>query len=702
MRRRQVKIIALICIFTLIFPLAAMADTGTITGSVLNVRSGPGTEYPVIGSLYQDTQVEVLDSQNGWYQIQYRTLKGWVSGNYIDVKKSTQLRVTGSSVNLRSGPGTDYPVLGSVKQGDLLVLVAAGDQWHQVKTTAGTTAYISAQYVEPVNGSVTPKPEPKPEPAPTPQPTPGKVAPPKILLNGEPMTFGDVEPVVDQQRTLVPLRAIFEAMGATVTWDQAKQQAVAVRGDTRVVMPLNSTSPTVNGKVQKIDVPAKVVNQRILAPLRFVGEAFGGKVVWHQASYTVDITLEDLAPPEPERDKITLSTARDSNAVRAIIQGTAPLNAVRKTGPGELSLSFKDMNIEGSSAVSVDVGAGKTMKVVGSNQGDDAVIKVTLPEKIRYEVWEEDNGKRLIINVPNLVVSVSQANFSSSSEKIVVQTLLPANYGHQSTDRQFDFRLQGVNPGHAQNEYTFRGGELVERVLVKGVGPDTIVTVLTTEPSRFVTSTSGNKTEINVLAISSNPNPPPVPPIDGKLVVLDPGHGGSESGASYAGIYEKDITLDIALRTGKILQSRGIPVIYTRDSDVYVSLGERGRIANAANATCFVSIHCNAFTQPSAHGIETWFWAPSHTPRLYEQRQQRQALASALQNQLVADLQRANRGVKEGNLQVLRDTNMPSALVEVMFLSNPEERSMLVSDYYKQVAAQAIADGIINYLQNNP
>ena len=68
----------------------------------------------------------------------------------------------------------------------------------------------------------------------------------------------------------------------------------------------------------------------------------------------------------------------------------------------------------------------------------------------------------------------------------------------------------------------------------------------------------------------------------------------------------------------------------------------------------------------------------------------------------MADLQRANRGVKEGNLQVLRDTNMPSALVEVMFLSNPEERSMLVSDYYKQVAAQAIADGIINYLQNNP
>lgn len=699
MRRRQFKILALICIFTLILPLAAMADTGTVTGSVLNVRSGPGIQYTVVGSLYQDTQVEILDSQGGWYQIEYRTLKGWVSGDYIDVKKSTQLRVTGSSVNLRPGPGAD-PVIGSVKQGDLLVLVAAGDQWHQVKTSTGITAYISAQYVEPVNGTVTPKPEPKPEPVPTPQPTPGKVAPPTILLNGESMTFGDVEPVVDQQRTLVPLRAVFEAMGATVTWDQAKQQAVAVRGDTRVVMPLNSTSPTVNGKVQKIDVPAKVVNQRILAPLRFVGEAFGGQVVWHQASYTVDITLQDLAPPEPERDKITLSTARDSKAVRAVIQGTVPLNAVRKTGPGELSLSFKDMDIEGSTAVSVDVGAGKTMKVVGSNQGDDAEIKVTLPQNIRYEVWEEDYGKRLIINVPNLVVAVNQTNFSSNSEKIVVQTLLPSNYGYQSTDRQFDFRLQGVNPGHAKDEYTFRGGELVDRVLVKGVGPDTIVTVLTNEPARFVTTTSNNKTEINVLAVSSNPNP--VPPVDGKLVVLDPGHGGNESGASYAGIHEKDITLDIALRTGRILQSRGIPVIYTRDRDVDVSLGERGRIANAANATCFVSIHCNAFTQPSAHGIETWFWAPSQTPRLYEQRQQRQALAGAIQSQLVADLQRANRGVKEGNIQVLRDTNMPSALAEVMFLSNPEERSMLVQNYYKETAAQAIANGITNYLQNNP
>lgn len=113
-------------------------------------------------------------------------------------------------------------------------------------------------------------------------------ASPQVYLDDQVLQF-DVEPMIENGRTLVPLRGIFEAMGAEVVWDQESQTARAVKGEISVVLKVGSTSPTVNGQVQTLDVPAKIVNQRILAPLRFVGEAFGGKVSWEEASYRIDI-----------------------------------------------------------------------------------------------------------------------------------------------------------------------------------------------------------------------------------------------------------------------------------------------------------------------------------------------------------------------------------------------------------------------------
>ena len=114
---------------------------------------------------------------------------------------------------------------------------------------------------------------------------------PAVYLDDRALYF-DVEPVIEDGRTLVPLRGIFEAMGTEVTWEQETQTARAVKGNTTVVLKVGSTSPTVNGQVQVLDVPAKIVDQRILAPLRFVGEAFGGTVRWDQAAYRIDIETE--------------------------------------------------------------------------------------------------------------------------------------------------------------------------------------------------------------------------------------------------------------------------------------------------------------------------------------------------------------------------------------------------------------------------
>ncbi len=125
------------------------------------------------------------------------------------------------------------------------------------------------------------------------------LAAPSVTLNGQQLSF-DVPPTIDNGRTLVPLRAIFEAMGATVTWDQDTRTATAIKGDTTVVLQIGSTSPTINGQVKHLDVPAKIVNGRTLAPLRFVGEAFGGIVGWNQASQIASITAVPASGTPPD------------------------------------------------------------------------------------------------------------------------------------------------------------------------------------------------------------------------------------------------------------------------------------------------------------------------------------------------------------------------------------------------------------------
>jgi hypothetical protein len=113
-----------------------------------------------------------------------------------------------------------------------------------------------------------------------------------VYFNGEKLVF-DVPAQIIGDRTMVPLRAIFEAMGATVTWDPVTRTATGVRGDTTVVLPIGSLYPTINGIVVPLDVPAQIVDDRTLAPLRFVGEAFGGSVEWDEVTRSAHIAASD-------------------------------------------------------------------------------------------------------------------------------------------------------------------------------------------------------------------------------------------------------------------------------------------------------------------------------------------------------------------------------------------------------------------------
>lgn len=176
------------------------------------------------------------------------------------------------------------------------------------------------------------------------------------------------------------------------------------------------------------------------------------------------------------------------------------------------------------------------------------------------------------------------------------------------------------------------------------------------------------------------------------VVVLDAGHGGEDIGANVDNTYEKDITLKITDYTEKELLYRGFNIVKTRDEDKLIPLGDIGKIANASSADIFLSVHINFNNDSVYKGVSTYYYAPQG----YE-KEERIKLAQTIQKEIVKSDAWEDRGILTENFQVLRDTKMPSVLLECGFLSNYDDRQKLLNDEALKNFAVNISNGVENY-----
>lgn len=193
------------------------------------------------------------------------------------------------------------------------------------------------------------------------------------------------------------------------------------------------------------------------------------------------------------------------------------------------------------------------------------------------------------------------------------------------------------------------------------------------------------------------------PGIDGKRIVLDPGHGGSDTGAiGPTGVTEKSIALRIAKRLKVLLEAEGAEVILTRTEDTEVSpkkaqatdveeLQARCDIANQNSADIFLSIHLDAFSGPEAHGTTGYYYEMGSADS--------RRLADCIKRGVLRRLGTFDRGTKPCAFYVCRHTDMPATLLETAFVSNPREEQMMNSEEGVENAAQGIAAGIAEYFQ---
>lgn len=186
--------------------------------------------------------------------------------------------------------------------------------------------------------------------------------------------------------------------------------------------------------------------------------------------------------------------------------------------------------------------------------------------------------------------------------------------------------------------------------------------------------------------------------VKNKIITIDPGHGGSDSGAiGPNGYTEKEGAFAISQKVASILNQSGAKVVMTRDSDVDVygpnasarnELQARVDVGNNANSDIFVSIHCNAFVNPAANGTQTFYYGSSY---------QGQRLAQSIQEKMIEANGLRDRGISTCNFYVVKHSYMPAVLIETAFITNYDEEALLSDDEWQTTMAKAIAEGINEY-----
>lgn len=185
------------------------------------------------------------------------------------------------------------------------------------------------------------------------------------------------------------------------------------------------------------------------------------------------------------------------------------------------------------------------------------------------------------------------------------------------------------------------------------------------------------------------------------LILIDPGHGGRDLGASSPHkepILEKNIALKTSRELAHALQKAGYRVAMTRTSDTFIELQDRSHHANSIDADLFISVHFNGAKNPKAHGLEVYFYTDKANNLRHVSSKR---FAKDCVDTLAHNLRMKKRGLKEGNFHVIRETSMPAILIEGGFVSHAQEAVRIDTPQYRKVYASSVVDAVNRYFRTS-
>jgi len=293
------------------------------------------------------------------------------------------------------------------------------------------------------------------------------------------------------------------------------------------------------------------------------------------------------------------------------------------------------------------------------------------------------NNQYLISSTPILKALGGKVNWNSSTKRISVKLKGKqfALYANKKVVYVGNKRISLETAPRVINGKTMMSANLLEKISGTKVIFDKKTRQVRITASKSGTDSSKSK-KLSTLS--------------GKIVVIDPGHGGNTNGAKYGGLKEKDLNLDVSLRLYSLLKSKGIKVYLTRKTDSTLTLAQRYNYANSVKATLFVSVHHNALPNNASYkGTETLYSPSGTTLKGISSKN----LAKVVQTELVKRLGTINRGIiSRPELAVLRHSKMPSIIAEIGYMTNSKERQRINSSSFKQKSAEALCSAIVKTL----
>lgn len=456
-----------------------------------------------------------------------------------------------------------------------------------------------------------------------------------LVINGK-IIESDVNPMIINSRTMVPVRVLFDSFGAEVLWNGSLRQVVVSTASSVIVFTIGSSTAYIDGVGRTVDVPPTIVNDRTFVPIRFISDVLGYDVVWNGSTRTVYITGKSASSGSGS------PSADDSNAA----DGEASLVELSKITAVEKSES-------------VDITVSLAEKI------EPKTMTLSSPDRLVFDFYSV-NQTCVDSNIKLDNSSIVEVRWATHPDftRIVVETVAEASYSVRYTSTACIITVGKTAYVPENEDNPVSAPSVSEPVISNGTAP---VVVVDAGHGGYDSGAIGKDADGNVVVKEKDANLSIAQKLAQRL--------------KNAGII--------------VIMTRSADVAL--GDTVMADLVARASIANNSSADLFISIHNNAFTDPEATGTSVLYAGLSNNGGYGISSQE---LAENIQTPLVKATGLKDRGiVRSPEMVVLKRTIMPAVLIECAFVSSYTDQKVLTSDAKLDAIASAICDGIITSLR---
>jgi len=547
-----------------------------------------------------------------------------------------------------------------------------------------------------------------------------------LVVNGKLLTALPTPPIIQQGRTLVPAGAVFESLGATVSWNGYTQTVYIQNSETLITLVIDRPIINVNGYAMAMDVPARIINDNTMIPLRAVSENLGFEVDLRNNTVYIDkpviITPEppsDTNPhfipardvsdadivtvPFPKTNIISVSVPSEFAEQTFTITASAPITTVRRFQLYDNRLAIDFVNAQTNLNGSFYAPAYSSITGIRVSQftEDTARVAFDLPNGAVYSIGISYDRMQVILTIYSYT--------DSRNHYIPVNYNYAPNIAHNPTIGTF--RIPKANGftmdiGQIIHDNRYHSNQYILTLPIDASQHIASGTMAMSDALLYSVTVGQNQygntrliltgTQILSVYIFEDNNYYHIRVICPRdryprIVVIDPGHGG-RPGAVYNDVRAADLNVAVSRKLLQLIEAGGyMRAFTTRNTDISIPLTERARLGSEIG-DLMVTIHHNAAHNTDIHGVET-FYHPNDFDEFRPLTSQN--FASIMQRNLLTETGRHDRDYRTADFVVLRYATVPAVLIEVGFMSNPHEFSTLISEEYQWRAARAIYNSLL-------